>query len=302
LKQVRQHIAVQNRLLEQRNLIKETSGSHSDQAGEQTELEFVNLLRQLIPDELKIVQRGRLLMDDPKDSPQLDIMILKPGGEKVLNGQNYYPRENLLAAFECKLTLRKGDLAKAAAAANAIKGNIATGRANERYEESETYPTCKPYYGLLALSWDGGDGPEHATDLASLLLDSFKRCQLGRQVDCVLVPSLSFFTVTHEPDPFEQGCVNLSVYFEPTLSLYDWPDGVRRFVRPHGHPEFADRPAAEFRKFDHHNSLMGLGNFLAHVLGEHRQEFAFLTQNYAYYGHARMGTQTAYQGPPVDID
>lgn len=44
----------------------------------------------------------------------------------------------------------------------------------------------------------------------------------------------------------------------------------------------------------------GLGNFLAHVIGEHKQEYAFLAKTYVYYGHVTSGSQTAYQGPPVD--
>lgn len=298
LAQVKRAEAVQKQLFEQRELIKSTSRTHPDGAGERTEDIFVDLLKNLIPDEFKILQRARILADDPKESPQLDIVILKPGGEKLLNSMNYYPRESVLAVFECKLTLRKRDLVVAAKNANVIKGNYATGKAHHAGSR-DVFPTCKPYYGLLALGWDGGDELENIDDLAGLLAESFRACSIGRQVDCVLVPELSFYSVTHH-DLMRDGDISIGVEREPVVKMYNWPDGVRRPLAPPHELDIGTHLGSfECVKMEHHNSLIGLGRFLAHAVGECREDYKHLSASYAYYGHVLVSGGGSYKGPPL---
>lgn len=287
----------QRQLREERNKIKATSQPNPDSAGERTEDVFAELVRKLIPDKFKVVTRARIEFDDPKDSPQLDLVILKPGGEKRLNDLKSYPISSVLAAFECKLTLRKRDLEKATATADAIKGYDPDGMASLLGSAQDKLGSCRPYFGVLALGWERGDDLSLANPLANVLLETFLGCRVGRQVDCVLVPELSFYSIIHEKaiDGIEVG-----VRHEPINTMFWWPDGRQRPFPPRdekGVPD-VDCPSTTER-FPHHNPLTGLAYYLACVVEEFSTDYAHMVSQYAWYGHGLHTTLRRHSPKPI---
>lgn len=295
LRQVAYDEGSQRQLREERDKFKVTSNANPDSAGESTEDVFAALIRKIIPDEFKVVTRARIEFEDPKDSPQLDLVILKPGGEKRLNNLKSYPRSSVLAAFECKLTLRKRDLEKAVATANAIKDNYAEGMARYRDSTHNNIGSCRPYFGVLALGWEKGDDISLIGQLADLLLDSFLDCPIGRQVDCVLVPELSFYSIFHEKNPFED-YIDVGVLHEPISTIYNWPDGSQRWSPPRDAKgvEAVDCLSKKAR-LPQHNPLTGFAYYLACVVEEYSASYAHMASRHAYYRHsliARLRTHS----------
>lgn len=286
LRQVTYDAGSQQQLLVERNKFKTTSRSNPDCAGERTEDIFAELVRKLIPDEFKVVTRARIEFNDPSDSPQLDLVILKPGGEKRLNDLKSYPLSSVLAAFECKLTLRKRDIEKAAVTANAIKSDYATGMASHLDRLQDKFGSCRPYFGVLALGWENGDDLSLVTRLADVLLESFFDCPIGRQVDCVLVPELSFYSIFHEANLFGDG-IDVGVRYEPIGTIYHWPDGSQR---PFPHRDVKGIEAVDFQstkaRLRQHNPLTGFAYYLARMVEEFSPKYVHMADRYAYYGHA----------------
>lgn len=299
LRQVEYDEGSQRQLREECKKIKATSQSNPDSAGECTEDTFAELVRKLIPDEFKVVTRARIEFDDPRDSPQLDLVILKPGGEKRLNDLKSYPLSSVLAAFECKLTLRKRDLAKAASTANAIKANYADGVASHLGLTQDKFGSCKPYFGILALGWEKGDDLSLVSQLGEVLLESFLDCPIGRQVDCVLVPELSFYSIFHAKT-FGGDGVDLGVRQEPLRTIYHWPDGSQQpFPPPYVKGvDSADCPSTKV-KLPQHNPLTGFAYFLACVAEEYSAKYAHMASQYAYYGHVLMTRLRHQSAQPV---
>ncbi|NWK76856.1 DUF6602 domain-containing protein [Aquitalea sp. LB_tupeE] len=287
----------ENALIDQRNMIKRTSGIHPDQAGEQTEHIFAELLAKLIPSEFKIVQRARISINNELRSPQIDILVLKPGGDKILNGINYYPRENVLAAFECKLTLRKADLAKIALTANTIKGDYAVGNINTA-TFSNVYPTCTPYFGVLALSWEGGDSLEGIRKLIDEVGFSLQRSAVGRMVDCFFALPISFISVFQEQDIFDKNKTELVVKYESILEYYEDSEGVMRLHLPnHAVRDGECSKQKKYSKNTVHNSLVGLGDFLSKIVNEYDSKYDFMVNNYVFYNNGLWAKYFLYEGP-----
>lgn len=286
LRQVKYDAGSQQQLLVERNKFKATSLSNPDCAGERTEEIFAKLVRELVPDEFKVVTRARIEFNDPSESPQLDLIILKPGGEKRLNDLKSYPLDSVLAAFECKLTLRKRDIEKAAVTANAIKGNYATGMASHQDRSQDKIGSCRPYFGILALGWEKGDDLSLVTRLVDVLLNGFFDCPIGRQVDCVLVPELSFYSIFHEKDASGNE-INVGVRYEPIVTLYHWPDGSQRLFSPRDVRGIEDVSCPSTKaRMRQHNPLTGFAYYLARMVEEFSPKYVHMAGRYAYYGHA----------------
>lgn len=290
LRQVAYDEGSQRQLHEERKKLQATSHQNPDSAGERTEDIFAELVRKLIPDEFKVVTRARIEFDNPRDSPQLDLVILKPGGEKRLNDLRSYPLSSVLAAFECKLTLRKSHLEKAVATANAIKGNYADGMASHRGWTQDKIGSCRPYFGILALGWDKGDDLSLVSQLADVLLKSFLDCPIGRQVDCVLLPELSFYSISHAKDLFDSG-IDVGVTYEPILDFYYWPDGRMWPFPPCDGKGFeaVECPSVKAR-LRHHNPLTGFAYYLACMVEEFSASYAHMASRYAFYDHTLVTT------------
>lgn len=91
-----EYIRIQRRL-------KEDPGT----AGDEGEENWAELLRSWLPSNYKIVTKGRIIGGNGVASPQIDILVLKPFYPNYLLNKKLYLSAGVVAAFECKLTLRR---------------------------------------------------------------------------------------------------------------------------------------------------------------------------------------------------
>jgi hypothetical protein len=116
-------------------------------AGDEGEENWAELLRRLLPSKYYVVTKGRILGLDGKTSPQFDVLVLSASYPKGLTAKKKYLAAGVVAAFECKLTIRAEHIQRAmrnSAALRAIK--------RSRDESAKSHIIC----GLLAHShsWD----------------------------------------------------------------------------------------------------------------------------------------------------
>lgn len=116
-------------------------------AGDQGEESWAELLRNWLPATYHVVTKGRLLFEDDTASPQIDILILSPDYPLHLRNRKLYLAGGVIAAFECKLTLKSNHFKKFFETSELIKSKTPIGN-------STTYESfnSKIIYGLLAHS------------------------------------------------------------------------------------------------------------------------------------------------------
>lgn len=275
---IEEHEVLEKSILDYADLIKRDSSRHPDNAGAETEKLFHDLIRKLLPDEFAIVRGGRIATEVEQESPQLDLLILKPGGEKRAYSFNYYPRESVIAAFECKTTLRKSDLDKIARTANSIKGDYAEGDAL-RGSNDDVKPTCTPYFGILALTCEQGLKEPPVETLAQQFIEKLKYNTICRQVDVILVPGVSFFSITHCIDPFVKENVDFCVTFEPSYPVYKRANGDIRYW------DTEESGPTGYQKLPQHNPMLGFALHLYSIISEFSQSYKHMLDGRGYYGH-----------------
>lgn len=144
------------------NRIQARATEDAGNAGDQGEENWAELLRNWLPPIFQIVTRGRILSYDGRTSPQVDVLVLQPEYPKHLLSTKVYLAGGVLAAFECKVTL-KGHHIK-----EFIRNSIEIKYLVERQYGSPYRELQSPLlYGLLAHShsWKApGSTPiEHVT-------------------------------------------------------------------------------------------------------------------------------------------
>ncbi len=176
--------------------IRRRAPSDPGTAGDEGEGNWRDFLRAWVPPELAVVTKGRILGHKGDMSPQVDVLILRPGYPPALHGKNTYLAGGVLAAFECKLTLRRHHILEAAETARAVRRLISP-RNGTPYGELHS-PII---FGLLA----------HATALRRdpvLQIDAALSEALGadahprESLDAVCVENLAFwFSGSHVRPP-----------------------------------------------------------------------------------------------------
>lgn len=86
-------------------------------AGDEVEEQWATFLRDWLPTDYTVVTKGRVLSELGEASPQVDVLVLSPAYPRALIRKKLYLAAGVVAAFECKLTLRARDLKKTAAVA-----------------------------------------------------------------------------------------------------------------------------------------------------------------------------------------
>lgn len=99
---------------------KEDSGT----AGDEAEENWAEVLRGWLPPQYPVVTKGRIIFLDGSASPQVDILVLRPSYPSKLRDKKAYLAGGVVAAFECKLTLRKRDLDKICRTCAYIKSRL----------------------------------------------------------------------------------------------------------------------------------------------------------------------------------
>jgi hypothetical protein len=90
-------------------------------AGDQGEENWAALLRGWLPAGYHVVTKGRILFTDRSTSPQVDVVVLRPGYPERLVSKKLYLSSGVLAAFECKNTVKAEHITTAAATAALVK-------------------------------------------------------------------------------------------------------------------------------------------------------------------------------------
>ena len=118
-------------------------------AGDQGEENWANLLRRWLPPTYQVVTKGRILSDQGTAGPQVDVLLLSPAYPKALIDKKHYLAGGVLAAFECKVTL------KAAHVQDFVKHAVSISRLAPRRMGSPYSELNSPIlYGLLAHAHD----------------------------------------------------------------------------------------------------------------------------------------------------
>lgn len=90
-------------------------------AGDQGEENWAKNFKDWIPTYYKIVTKGRIINSDGDLSPQVDILILHPAYPNYLLDKKHYLADGVIAAFECKTTLKAQHIAEAFESSKKVK-------------------------------------------------------------------------------------------------------------------------------------------------------------------------------------
>ena len=129
------------------NRIQKRATEDPGTAGDQGEENWAELLRGWIPRSYQVVTKGRIISQDGRTSPQIDVIVLKDVYPEKLLAKKTYLAAGIAAAFECKTTLRAAHISKAIETSVAVK-HLYPVRTGTPYKELHS-PIL---YGLLAHS------------------------------------------------------------------------------------------------------------------------------------------------------
>lgn len=131
------------------NFIQKRASEDPGTAGDQGEENWAELLRGWLPRTYEVVTKGRIIGQDGKVSPQVDVLVLKSIYPKQLidENQKIHLAAGVAAAFECKTTLKAEHIEKVVKTCVEIK-KLYPDREGTPYKELHS-PIV---YGLLAHS------------------------------------------------------------------------------------------------------------------------------------------------------
>ncbi len=141
-------------MAEEYDRIQKRAAEDPGTAGDQGEENWATLLRNWLPHTFHIVTKGRILSYKGIASPQIDILVLQPEYPIHLLDKKLYLAGGVVAAFECKVTLKAHHIAEFTKNSKEIKEHL--------FEEIGTpfkELQSKIIYGLLAHShsWKGNN-------------------------------------------------------------------------------------------------------------------------------------------------
>jgi hypothetical protein len=139
--------AVTEEMASEYDRIRKRATEDSGTAGDEGEETWAELLRKWLPPTYTIVTKGRLLSRRNIPSPQVDVLVLHPTYPKALHNKKHYLADLVVAAFECKLTLKAEHIRKAVKNAAEIR-KLLPKRIGSPYRELYS----PMFYGVLAHS------------------------------------------------------------------------------------------------------------------------------------------------------
>lgn len=121
-------------------------------AGDQGEINWMELLKGWLPASYHVATKGRILFHNGVSSPQMDVVVLKPSYPTRLLNEKQYLAGGVAAAFECKLTLKAEHVQRSVETAAFVRRNLSAREGSPRRELQSSL-----VYGLLAHShvWKG---------------------------------------------------------------------------------------------------------------------------------------------------
>jgi hypothetical protein len=184
-------------------------------AGDEGESNWATLLTDWLPPNFHVVTKGRVLGTNGILSPQLDVLVLHPAYPQHLREKKVYLAGGVVAAFECKLTLRNEHFKKVGETCGMLR-SLLKPRTGSPYEELHS-PLI---FGLLAHTCQMGPNP--ALTIGTKLQQILQLCPHPRDVLGVLcVNDLSTWertTLVVPGPPYVE-----SALWPEMTSLYGWP-------------------------------------------------------------------------------
>ena len=116
------------------NRIQKRATEDPGTAGDQGEENWAELLRGWLPRTYEVVTKGRIISQDGRTSPQVDVLVLKDVYPKGLLNKKLYLAAGVAAAFECKTTLKAEHIERAVQTCAEIK-NLYPVREGTPYKE-----------------------------------------------------------------------------------------------------------------------------------------------------------------------
>ncbi len=194
-------------------------------AGDQGEENWATIFRDWLPPIYHVVTKGRILNPRGELSPQIDVLILHPAYPKKLFDKKHYLSGGVVAAFECKLTLKAHHITEALKCSVKTKGLISK-RVGSPYKELN----CPIIYGLLvhSHSWKEENSTPIDNISKSLYYHDKEIIQHPRDMlDVLCVADLATWTakkmIFFGPNQFKFGN-DLSLYANSIKSIFG-PDG-----------------------------------------------------------------------------
>jgi hypothetical protein len=170
--------------------------SHEDPGttGEEGEENWKALLKNWLPPQFPLVTRGRLIFVDGHVSPQIDLLILNPAYPPGLLHKKLYLSAGVIAAFECKITLRSGHINEASKTAEGLTKHLPS-RTGSPYREMN-----RPMvYGLLAHSHEWKARGSKPAENVQKHLDTINECEIKHpreMLDLLCVSDLGTWTAS----------------------------------------------------------------------------------------------------------
>ena len=182
-----------NEMAEEYDRIQMRATEDQGNAGDQGEENWAELLRGWLPRTYEVVTRGRIIGQDGRTSPQVDVLVLKSIYPKKLLNKKLYLAAGVAAAFECKTTLTAADIEKTVKNSVKIK-NLYPAREGTPYKELH----APIVYGLLAHShsWKGTNSTPEANIERKLLESDREHVSHPREsLDLICVADLVTWTL-----------------------------------------------------------------------------------------------------------
>jgi hypothetical protein len=198
--------------------IQKRSTEDSGTAGDQGEENWATVFKNWLPPDYQVVTKGRLLSENGIASAQIDVIILYPFYPKHLLDKKLYLTGGVVAAFECKNTLKAEHIKKSIENAKEIRNLIKLPESN--YKKELYSPII---YGLIchSHSWKSPNSKpidvieKHLKDNDLEITEHPREC-----LDFVCVSDLAVWT------NFKQA-KKIHVYEENDKPFYKWIDGVQ---------------------------------------------------------------------------
>jgi hypothetical protein len=190
-------LSVTNQLAAEYERIQKRAKEDPGTAGDQGEENWATVLRHWLPPVLQVATKGRILSIEGRASPQLDVIVLSPVYPKVLLDKKLYLAGGVLAAFECKTTLRSDHIEKAVETGSVVH-SLTRLRTGTPYKELHS-PII---YGLLAHShnWKRKGSNAIPSIIAKLTAEDQKQVKMPRNMlDILCVADLATWTAVKHP-------------------------------------------------------------------------------------------------------
>lgn len=206
--------------------VKEDPGT----AGDQGEENWKELLESWLPSYFHIVTKGRIIGTSGITGPQVDVLVLSPDYPKSLWGCKEYLAGGVVAAFECKTTLRRQHIGDLMEHAKRIQELTVRESGTPRRDLQS-----KLYYGLLAHSHEWkreGSRPKAVINRAIYEFDSQHITHPREMPDTVCVADIGTWKTRKGVIPLQQMGERAEGNY--VFGTYVKPDADDEFYTPVG--------------------------------------------------------------------